>query len=171
MGTQAYRWLMTEVAAPMVREGFDALAGTGEVVIAVAGCGVCHTDLGYYYDGVRTNQPLPLALGHEVSGMVIAAGAGSEHWIVVDGANADGSFNVRDPMRGQQPGVFLGNSADVQYRLAPLIGRIAWNHCLLHEKKQMNNRLLLKLYLFLEFDCFDKPTKQMVLPLIPEFHL
>lgn len=81
MGTQAYRWLMTEVAAPMVREGFDALAGTGEVVIAVAGCGVCHTDLGYYYDGVRTNQPLPLALGHEVSGMVIAAGAGSEHWI------------------------------------------------------------------------------------------
>ena len=73
MGTQAYRWLMTE--------GFDALASTGEVVIAVAGCGVCHTDLGYYYDGVRTNQPLPLALGHEVSGMVIDAGAVSEHWI------------------------------------------------------------------------------------------
>jgi hypothetical protein len=45
--------------------------------------------------------------------------AGSEHWIVVDGANADGSFNVRDPMRGQQSGVFLGNSTDVQYRLAP----------------------------------------------------
>ena len=81
MGMQAHRWLMTQVAAPMVREGFDALAGTGEVVIAVAGCGVCHTDLGYYYDGVRTNQPLPLALGHEVSGKVVAAGSGSEHWI------------------------------------------------------------------------------------------
>ncbi|NOX41073.1 MAG: alcohol dehydrogenase catalytic domain-containing protein, partial [Alphaproteobacteria bacterium] len=24
----------------------------GEVVIKIAGCGVCHTDLGYYYDGV-----------------------------------------------------------------------------------------------------------------------
>lgn len=81
MGLHAHRWLMTQVAAPMVREGFDALASAGEVVIAVAGCGVCHTDLGYYYDGVRTNQPLPLALGHEVSGVVVAAGAGSEDWI------------------------------------------------------------------------------------------
>ena len=51
------------------------------MVVAVAGCGVCHTDLGYYYDGVRTNQPLPLALGHEISGRVVAAGAGAEAWI------------------------------------------------------------------------------------------
>jgi 6-hydroxycyclohex-1-ene-1-carbonyl-CoA dehydrogenase len=46
----------------------------------VSGCGVCHTDLGYYYDGVRTNQPLPLALGHEISGYVVEAGAGAESW-------------------------------------------------------------------------------------------
>jgi 6-hydroxycyclohex-1-ene-1-carbonyl-CoA dehydrogenase len=51
------------------------------VVVAVAGCGVCHTDLGYYYDGVRTNQPLPLALGHEISGRVVAAGDGAEEWL------------------------------------------------------------------------------------------
>jgi 6-hydroxycyclohex-1-ene-1-carbonyl-CoA dehydrogenase len=42
---------------------------------------VCHTDLGYYYDGVRTNAPLPLALGHEISGKVVAAGAGAEGWL------------------------------------------------------------------------------------------
>jgi 6-hydroxycyclohex-1-ene-1-carbonyl-CoA dehydrogenase len=46
----------------------------------VAGCGVCHTDLGFYYDGVPTRHPFPLALGHEVSGAVVAAGAGAESW-------------------------------------------------------------------------------------------
>ncbi len=52
----------------------------GEVVVEVAGCGVCHTDLGFYYDGVRVNHGLPLALGHEISGRVVAAGAGAEGW-------------------------------------------------------------------------------------------
>jgi len=46
----------------------------------VAGCGVCHTDLGFYYDGVRTRHPMPLTLGHEISGRVIATGAGAEAW-------------------------------------------------------------------------------------------
>ena len=50
-------------------------------MVAIAGCGVCHTDLGYFYDGVRTNEPLPLALGHEISGHVVAAGAGAEGWL------------------------------------------------------------------------------------------
>ncbi|MBL8286457.1 MAG: 6-hydroxycyclohex-1-ene-1-carbonyl-CoA dehydrogenase [Rubrivivax sp.] len=77
----AHRWLMTAPKAPLVREDFAATPGAGEVVVAVAGCGVCHTDLGYYYDGVRTNQPLPLALGHEVSGRVAAAGEGAEAWL------------------------------------------------------------------------------------------
>lgn len=54
--------------------------GPGEVTVQVAGCGVCHTDLGYYYDGVRPNHELPLALGHEISGDVVAAGSGAERW-------------------------------------------------------------------------------------------
>jgi 6-hydroxycyclohex-1-ene-1-carbonyl-CoA dehydrogenase len=81
MTLAAHRWLMTAPGAPLERAEFDAAPGAGEVAVAVAGCGVCHTDLGYYYDGVRTNQPLPLALGHEVSGRVAAAGAGAEAWI------------------------------------------------------------------------------------------
>ncbi len=36
---------------------------------------MCHTDLGFLYDGVRTRHPLPLTLGHEISGTVVAAGA------------------------------------------------------------------------------------------------
>jgi 6-hydroxycyclohex-1-ene-1-carbonyl-CoA dehydrogenase len=44
----------------------------GDVLVEIAGCGVCHTDLGYFYDGVNTVNPPPLALGHEISGTVIA---------------------------------------------------------------------------------------------------
>ena len=82
MTIDATRWVMTKPGAPMVREAFDAgQLAAGEVAVEVAGCGVCHTDLGYYYDGVRTNHALPLALGHEISGRVAAAGEGAERWI------------------------------------------------------------------------------------------
>lgn len=80
MSIDAYRWLMTAVKTPLERAAFDATPGAGEVTVAVAGCGVCHTDLGYLYDGVRTQHALPLALGHEVSGRVVACGAGAEQW-------------------------------------------------------------------------------------------
>ena len=46
-----------------------------DVLIRVAGCGICHTDLGFIYGGVRTGKPLPITLGHEISGVVVAAGA------------------------------------------------------------------------------------------------
>ena len=42
--------------------------GPEEVLIQVAGCGVCHTDIGFAYDGVPTRHPLPLILGHEIGG-------------------------------------------------------------------------------------------------------
>ena len=50
----------------------------GEVLVEIAGCGVCHTDLGYFYDGVPTVNKPPLTLGHEISGRVVA---GEESWI------------------------------------------------------------------------------------------
>ncbi len=81
MSIPSHRWLMTAIGAPLQRADFVATAAAGEVVVEVAGCGVCHTDLGYYYDGVRTNQPLPLALGHEISGKVVAVGEGVQSWL------------------------------------------------------------------------------------------
>ncbi len=79
---QAYRWLMTEPGAPLVRQEFDPHpADPGEVVVQIAGCGVCHTDLGYYFDGVRTNHPLPLALGHEISGRVVETAPDARDWL------------------------------------------------------------------------------------------
>ena len=50
----------------------------GEVLVEIAGCGVCHTDLGYFYDGVPTVNKPPLTLGHEISGTVIA---GEKDWV------------------------------------------------------------------------------------------
>ena len=45
----------------------------GEVLVEIHGCGVCHTDLSYFYDGVPTRQTPPLILGHEIAGVVVAA--------------------------------------------------------------------------------------------------
>jgi 6-hydroxycyclohex-1-ene-1-carbonyl-CoA dehydrogenase len=50
----------------------------GEVLVEIAGCGVCHTDLGYFYDGVPMVNKPPITLGHEISGTVIA---GDEKWL------------------------------------------------------------------------------------------
>lgn len=74
-------WQMVEPRKPLQPVESDLPApGPGEVRLKVAGCGVCHTDFGFYYDGVRTKSPLPLTLGHEISGQVEAAGPGAESW-------------------------------------------------------------------------------------------
>ena len=60
----------TEIPVPSLKPG--------EVLVEIAGCGVCHTDLGYFYHGVPTVTKPPLTLGHEISGVVVA---GDEGWI------------------------------------------------------------------------------------------
>lgn len=80
-GPTGFRWLMTAPNQPFVREDWTPDdPPPGHVVVAVAGCGVCHTDLGFLYDGVRTTHALPLTLGHEISGRVVATGDGAEAW-------------------------------------------------------------------------------------------
>jgi S-(hydroxymethyl)mycothiol dehydrogenase len=48
--------------------------GPGEALVAVAACGVCHTDLHYREGGI--NDDFPFLLGHEAAGTVEAVGAG-----------------------------------------------------------------------------------------------
>ena len=50
----------------------------GEALVKVAGCGVCHTDISFWHYGVQTKHALPLTLGHEISGTVIA---GDNNWL------------------------------------------------------------------------------------------
>jgi alcohol dehydrogenase, propanol-preferring len=45
----------------------------GEILVKVAGCGVCHTDLHYLDHGTPTFKAPPLVLGHEIAGTVASA--------------------------------------------------------------------------------------------------
>ena len=48
--------------------------GPGEVVVDIAACGVCHTDLTYRDGGI--NDEFPFLLGHEAAGTVESVGVG-----------------------------------------------------------------------------------------------
>ena len=53
--------------------------GPGQVLLAVQACGVCRTDL-HVADGELPNPKLPLVLGHEIVGTVVATGAGVQRF-------------------------------------------------------------------------------------------
>jgi propanol-preferring alcohol dehydrogenase len=48
--------------------------GAGELLVKVAACGLCHTDLHYIDHGVPTVKPPPMILGHEATGTVVLTG-------------------------------------------------------------------------------------------------
>lgn len=56
----------------------------GEVLVEVAACGFCHTDLHYLDHGVATAKKPPLILGHETSGTVAGVGPGAARWNLGD---------------------------------------------------------------------------------------
>ena len=77
---------MAAMRAMVFRGGGPALAleerpvpapGAGEVLVRVAACGVCRTDL-HVVDGDLAAPRLPLVPGHEVVGRIAAVGAGVE---------------------------------------------------------------------------------------------
>jgi len=77
----AYGFRLTGVGQYLELQDLPPLQpGPDQVVVKVAGCGVCHTDIGYAFDGVPTRHPLPLILGHEIAGRVVAAGERVAHW-------------------------------------------------------------------------------------------
>jgi alcohol dehydrogenase, propanol-preferring len=58
----------------IMREREKPAPGAGEVLIAVAACGVCRTDL-HVVDGELPNPKLPIVPGHEIVGRVEAIGS------------------------------------------------------------------------------------------------
>jgi len=60
-----------------VQEVPTPTAGPGQVLVRVAACGVCHTDLHYTDHGTPTFKQPPMILGHEVSGTVTDIGEGA----------------------------------------------------------------------------------------------
>ena len=81
MHVDAMGYALTKVGAPLQRREFVLEPAADEVVVAVAGCGVCHTDVSFAVDGVPTRQQLPLILGHEISGRVVMAGEAAAQWL------------------------------------------------------------------------------------------
>ena len=63
---------------------------TGEVLIKVAACGLCHSDL--HVIGGAIAFPLPAVLGHEVTGTIVEVGPGNEHTGLEVGQNVAGGF-------------------------------------------------------------------------------
>lgn len=71
-------WQMTELKGEFqLKETQVPELKDNEVLVKVAGCGVCHTDISFWHYGVKTRHPLPLTLGHEISGTVIE---GTDEW-------------------------------------------------------------------------------------------
>lgn len=62
-------------------EPYDAAAG--QLVLDVAACGICRTDL-HILDGELTEAALPLVLGHQIVGRVRAVGPGVEGFALGD---------------------------------------------------------------------------------------
>ena len=96
--------------------------GPDDVLLRVAGCGMCHTDLHYLDHGVKTFKAPPLILGHEIAGTVAALGSSVTQWKEGDGVVAPavlacghcrycraGRENLCDQL------VMLGNNVDGGY--------------------------------------------------------
>ncbi|HTQ56365.1 MAG TPA: zinc-dependent alcohol dehydrogenase [Bryobacteraceae bacterium] len=58
--------------------------GTGEVLMRMEACGLCHSDL--FVSQLEKLPLLPLTLGHEGIGRIVALGAGVEGWVAGDRA-------------------------------------------------------------------------------------
>jgi 6-hydroxycyclohex-1-ene-1-carbonyl-CoA dehydrogenase len=106
----------TEIPVPELKPG--------EVLVEVAGCGVCHTDLGYFFDGVPTVSKPPLTLGHEISGVVVA---GEKSWmgkeVIIPAVmpcrqcpickSGRGNRCLAQKMPGNSLGIYGGNSTHI----------------------------------------------------------
>ncbi len=63
---------------PVVRDVEVDEPGLGEVLVRVAACGVCHSDV-HSLHGLGMVFPVPFVLGHEPAGVVEAVGPGVRH--------------------------------------------------------------------------------------------
>lgn len=78
---RATAFRLVAAGKPLEQCELELTPATDEVVVEVAGCGICHTDVGFAEGSVPTRHPLPLVLGHEVCGRVVAAGESARRWL------------------------------------------------------------------------------------------
>ena len=66
----------------------DPAPGPGEVLVRVAACGICGSDV-HGYDGSSGRRIPPIVMGHEAAGVVAAAGEGVSEYRVGDRVTFD----------------------------------------------------------------------------------
>ena len=82
--------VLEEARSPLVaRELPDPVPDRGQVLLAVRCTGVCRTDL-HVVDGELPNPKLPLILGHQIVGVVVARGEGAERFELAIDAIVEG---------------------------------------------------------------------------------
>ena len=115
--------LLVEPNKPLVIDEVPTpVPGPNEILVKVAACGACHTDLHYVDHGTPTFKKPPIILGHEASGIVAAVGGDVGEWSEGDrvllstifscgtcAACRDGRDNVCENQ------LMLGNSVDGAY--------------------------------------------------------
>lgn len=112
-------WALVQDQAPLERiERAMPALGAADVLVEVVACGVCHTDLGYMFDGVPLRGARPRILGHEIAGVVRQVGAAARPWlgraVVIPAVVPCGTCS---PCERQKPGIcrqqiFVGNDVD-----------------------------------------------------------
>jgi propanol-preferring alcohol dehydrogenase len=76
--------VLKEAGTPLLwQEIPDPIPGSGQVLVKVAACGVCRTDL-HIIDGELTEPKLPIVPGHEIVGRIAALGAGVHSFRIGD---------------------------------------------------------------------------------------
>src|SRR4051794_9170587 len=95
--------VLEEFGKPLVVQEVDlAGPGPGEVLVRLAACGVCHTDM-YTASGADPSGYAPAVLGHEGAGVVEAVGAGVNDVAVGDHVVTLFSPQCRECIHCQSP--------------------------------------------------------------------
>src|SRR3712207_8227379 len=95
--------VLEEFAQPLVVQDVELdEPGSGEVLVRLAACGVCHTDL-YTASGADPSGYAPAVLGHEGAGVVEAVGEGvasvapGDHVVTLFSPQCGDCVHCRDP--------------------------------------------------------------------------
>ncbi len=80
--------LLSEYSHLEVAELPQPVAGAGEVLVQVAACGICGSDV-HGYDGSSGRRIPPLVMGHEAAGVIAAVGEGVTRFAVGDRVTFD----------------------------------------------------------------------------------
>lgn len=95
--------LLSEYKHLEIADAPKPLPGTGEVLVRVAACGICGSDV-HGYDGSSGRRIPPIVMGHEAAGTIAAIGAGVHDFAVGDRVTFDSTIycgECRYCLRGQ----------------------------------------------------------------------